>query len=104
MPIALYDKAHNRRLFEITVQQRDQLVDALEEESSKDRDYYIDANVLDFLAGKVDAELLDQLRPLVGAAPAAPSDVEMDAELDDLPEVLETDGELPGLDIEWREE
>ncbi len=102
MPIALYDKAQNRRLFEITTEQRDQLVDALEEESSKDRDYYIDANVLDFLEGKVDAALLGKLRELVGAPPAAAGEVEVDADLDDIPEV---DGaEPPGLDIEWREE
>lgn len=103
MPIALYDKAQNRRLFEITAEERDQLVDALEEESTKDRDYYIDANVLDFLSGKVDAALLDKLRPLVGAPPAAaaPADVEVDADMSDIPEV---DGELPGLDIEWRDE
>ena len=42
MPIFLYDKAQNQRLFEITPEQRDQLVDALEEESTRDRDYYID--------------------------------------------------------------
>lgn len=102
MPIALYDKAQNRRLFEITAQQRDQLVDALEEESTKDRDYYIDVNVLDFLEGKVDAELLGKLRPLVGAAPAAPSDVELDADMDDIPEMSGDDPE--GIEIEWREE
>jgi hypothetical protein len=102
MPIALYDKAQNRRLFEITEAQRQQLIEALEEESTKDRDYYIDANVLDFLDGKIDADLMSKLRPLVGATPSAPSDVEVDAEMDDIPE---TDGaELPGLDIEWREE
>ena len=101
MVIALYDKAQNRRLFEITRAQRDQLVDALEEESSKDRDYYIDAAVLDFLHGKVDDEVLNKLRPLVGAAAAPGGEVEVDSDLDDIPEV---DSELPGLDIEWREE
>jgi hypothetical protein len=102
MPIALYDKAQNRRLFEITKEQRQQLIDALEEESTKDRDYYIDANVLDFLDGKIDADLMAKLRPLVGGGPSVPSDVEVDADMSDIPE---SDGaELPGLDIEWREE
>jgi hypothetical protein len=102
MAIAIYDKAQNKRLFEITPAQRDQLIDALEEESTKDRDYYIDANVIDFLTGKVDEDVLNKLRPLVGAAPAAPPDAELDADLDDIPEV---DGAEPqGIDIEWREE
>jgi hypothetical protein len=102
MPIALYDKAQNRRLFEITADQRQQLIDALEEESTRDRDYYIDANVLDFLDGKVDADLLAKLRPLVGAAPVASAgDVEAAGDDDEMPEV---DGELPGIEIEWREE
>jgi hypothetical protein len=104
MPIALYDKAQNKRLFEITIEQRNQLVDALEEESTKDRDYYIDANVIDFLTGKVDEELLAKLRPLVGASPAAPADAEIDAEMDDIPEMPEAAGEPQGIDIEWREE
>ncbi len=54
MAIVLYDKVQNRRLFEITVAQRDQLIAALEEESTKDRDYYVDANVIDFLEGFLD--------------------------------------------------
>lgn len=102
MAIALYDKVQNRRLFEITAEQLKQLVDALEEESSKDRDYYIDANVLDFLDGKVDQAVLAQLRPLVGAPATAPPGVEVDADLDDIPEM---DGDAPeGIEIEWREE
>lgn len=102
MAIVLYDKAQNRKLFEITQAQRDQLIDALEEESSKDQDYYIDANVIDFLEGKVDDAVLAKLRPLVGPVSAAPSDVEVDQDMDDIPEVS---GEEPtGLEIEWREE
>lgn len=102
MAIVLYDKAQNRRLFEITLEQRDQLIDALEEESTVDRDYYIDAAVIDFMTGKVDVELLDKLRPLVGAAPAAADGAaEAASEDDEMPEV---DAELAGIDIEWREE
>ena len=104
MAIALYDKAQNRRLFEITESERDQLVAALEEETSTDHDYYIDANVLDFLEDKCDAQLIAKLRPLVGgAAPSpAPEGLEPATENDPVPEV--DDAEFPGLDIEWREE
>jgi hypothetical protein len=101
MAIVLYDKAQNRKLFEITVEQRDQLVDALEEESATDRDYYLDAAVLDFLEGKVDDALLAKLRPLVGASPVATEGLEAAGDDEDLPEVAE---ESAGLDVEWREE
>ncbi len=101
MAIVLYDKAQNRKLFEITVEQRDQLVDALEEESSNDHDYYLDAAVLDFLEGKVDAALLEKLRPLVGATPVAPEGLEAASEDEEMPEVAE---ESAGLDVQWREE
>jgi hypothetical protein len=102
MAIVLYDKAQNRKLFEITAAQRDQLIDALEEESTTDRDYYVDANVIDFLEGKVDEAVLAMLRPLVGATVVAPADVEAASDEEDFPEVS---GEEPnGLEIEWREE
>ena len=108
MAIVLYDKAQNKRLFEITIAQRDQLVDALEEESATDRDYYIDAAVIDFLAGKVDEALLAKLRPLVGAPPPEAeaereAGAEIDSEIDDVPEVADDMGN-DGIDIEWREE
>jgi len=102
MAIVLYDKVNNRKLFEISAAQRDQLIDALEEESTKDRDYYVDANVIDFLEGKVDEAVLAKLRPLVGAVAATPADVVAAGDEDELPEVS---GEEPaGLEIEWREE
>ncbi len=101
MAIVLYDKAQNRRLFEISVAQRDQLIDALEEESATDHDYYVDAAVVDFLEGKVDEELLVKLRPLVGASPVAPEGLVAASDDEELPEVAE---ESAGLDIEWREE
>jgi hypothetical protein len=101
MPIALYRKDDNTRLFEITAEQRDQLAAALEEESAKDHDYYIDADVLDFLDGKVDTALLTQLRPLVGTV--APME---GASEEEVPEnaVIETDEAPGGIEIEWREE
>jgi uncharacterized tellurite resistance protein B-like protein len=99
MPIALYDKDHGRRLFEITAAQRDELVAALEEESSKAHDYYIDADVIDFLDGKVDSALLAKLRPLVGAVPTSDG-----AAAESEAEVVETDSAPEGIEIEWREE
>ena len=102
MAIALYDKAKNLRLFEITENERDQLVAALEEESSTDHDYYIDANVLDFLEDKCDPQLVARLRPLVGGSSPAPDGTELAGEGDAMPEV--DDADFPGLDIEWRVE
>lgn len=100
MPIALWDKDHGRRLFEITAAQRDQLAAALEEESRKDHDYYIDADVLDFLEGKVDAALIAKLRPLVGAvAPSDGASADGDGEMP-----VETDQAPDGIEVEWREE
>ena len=104
MPIALYDKDHGRLLFEITAMQRDQLAAALEEESTKDHDYYIDADVLDFLDGKVDAELLAKLRPLVGAVPAADGAAGSSTAGDEEDTIVETDQAPEGIEIEWREE
>ncbi len=44
-----------------------QLVDALEEEDATDRDYFVDANTLEYLAGRgVDPALLAMLRGAIG--------------------------------------
>jgi hypothetical protein len=102
MAIFLYDKATDRRLFEITSAQRDQLVEALEEESSTDHDYYIDAAVCDFLEGRLDGLILSRLRELIGAAPL-PEGLEAAGDGDDPPPVEEPE-EDRGLEIEWREE
>ena len=106
MPIGVYDKAKNVRLFEITLAQRDQLIAALQEESARDHDYYIDAAVVDFLDGKVDAELLEKLRLAVGAPPKrddAELEIAQDGAVDD--EAALGAVELPeGIDVEWREE
>ena len=58
MAIVIYEKGTKRRLFEITPPQRDQLIDALEEEDAEDHDYYVDAAVCDFLDDKVDAPVV----------------------------------------------
>jgi hypothetical protein len=103
--IALYDKASGKRLFEITAVQRDQLVDALEEEDTDDHDYYIDAAVCEFLDGKLDAPLLAKLRALlgikgeIGAAGGEPLET---AGEDELPPPMSDEDE--GIEIEWREE
>lgn len=44
-----------------------QLIDALEEEDVADRDYFVDANTLEYLAGRgVDPALLAILRGVIG--------------------------------------
>src|SRR5689334_1619776 len=103
MGFALYDKGSNKRLMDISEAQRDQLIDALEEEDSQDRDYYIDSAVCDFLDGKVDAQVVARLREAIGKPKAAAGgdDVEAAGE-DELPP--EGYDEEEGIEIEWREE
>ena len=47
--IKIYDKATGRELGEVTPEQFQALMDALEEESEDDRDYYINQDTLDLL-------------------------------------------------------
>jgi hypothetical protein len=104
MPIVIYEKGTGRRLFEITAAQRDQLVDALEEEDAEDHDYYVDAAVCDFLDDKVDKPVVAKLRELLGAsggAPAIGADLEAAGD-DEEPPAYDEDDE--GIEIEWREE
>ncbi len=104
MAIVIYEKGTDRRLFEITPAQRDQLVDALEEEDADDHDYYVDAAVCDFLDDKVDKAVVARLRELLGAggAPAIGPDVEAAGDDED-PPAYDPD-EDDGIEIEWREE
>jgi hypothetical protein len=106
MAIAIYDKAKGTRLFEISSEQRDQLVAALEEEDEHDHDYYVDAAVCDFLDGKIDAALVGKLRDLIGAKPAAAADAEglERGSYDDPPPPELAESEDGGIEIEWREE
>lgn len=61
--IELRDAERGTRLGTITDQQLQFLVDALEEESTTDTDYYISADTVDMLeADGADAELLGILR------------------------------------------
>jgi hypothetical protein len=66
--IQLYDAARGNHLGAITEEQLQWLVDALEEESPTDRDYYLNAATLDLLEAQgADAQLLSLLRAaLVG--------------------------------------
>ena len=66
--IKLYDKESNALISDITEAQLKFLMDELEEESTKDQDYYLDADVLDWLSENgADAALLSLLRQALGA-------------------------------------
>ncbi len=61
--IDLYNTATNQLLGSITEADLQVLIDALEEESSKDQDYYIDKATLEFIAdGRPSDHLLGILR------------------------------------------
>jgi hypothetical protein len=65
--IDLYDDATNRLIGSITEADLQVLVDALEEESLDDHDYYIDAATLDLVAdGRASEHLVTVLRAALG--------------------------------------
>ena len=67
--IRLMDKQDDRVLGEISERELEFLIDMLEEEGIHDRDYYIDASTLDFLASNgASANLLGLLRRGLGAS------------------------------------
>ncbi len=67
--IDLYNAATNKLLGSITEADLKVLVDALEEESIDDRDYYIDAATIDLIAdGRASDHLVHLLRAALGAA------------------------------------
>jgi hypothetical protein len=68
--IDLYNADTNALLGEITEQDLKVLIDALEEESSKDQDYYITPDTLDVIGenGRATDHLLNLLRKALGAA------------------------------------
>jgi hypothetical protein len=67
--IDLYNAATNQLLGSITEPDLQVLVDALEEESSQDQDYYIDAATIDVIAdGKATEHLVHLLRGALGSA------------------------------------
>lgn len=65
--IRLIDVADARELARIERADLDFLIDVLEEESSTDRDYYVDRDTLDYLAERgAEASLLSALRQALG--------------------------------------
>ncbi len=68
--IDLYNANTNALLGEITEQDLKVLVDALEEESSEDQDYYITPDTLEVIGdnGRASDHLLNLLRKALGAA------------------------------------
>jgi hypothetical protein len=65
--IDLYDDATNQLIGSITEADLQVLVDALEEESLDDHDYYIDAATIDVIAdGKATEHLVSLLREALG--------------------------------------
>jgi hypothetical protein len=65
--IDVYNKATNELLGSITEADLQVLVDALEEESSDDQDYYIDAATIDVIGdGRATDHLLHVLRKALG--------------------------------------
>ena len=50
--ITLYDKQSDRRIGEISEGELQFLIDELEEEDSRDRDYYIDGATIDFFTSR----------------------------------------------------
>ena len=66
--IDLYNAATNQLLGSITEPDLQVLIDALEEESTQDRDYYIDLATIDLIAdGKASDHLVHLLRGAVGS-------------------------------------
>jgi hypothetical protein len=66
--INLYDCESNRLLGTVSDADLQAIVDALEEESSDDRDYYINGDTLDLLSTTASPQLIDLLRTALGSS------------------------------------
>ena len=66
--IDLYNSETNQPIGSISDADLQVLVDALEEESSDDRDYYINADTIDTLAEQASTELIALLRSALGSS------------------------------------
>jgi hypothetical protein len=67
--IDLYNQATDERIGSITEADLQVLIDALEEESTKDRDYFIDVATIDVIAdGRATEHLVHLLRTAVGSS------------------------------------
>lgn len=65
--IEIFDRESGSSIGNITEEQLDFLIANLEEESTRDQDYYLDKNTIDMLAGKgMDPELLAFLNSALG--------------------------------------
>ena len=65
--VNLYDCESNQLLGTASDEDLQVLVDALEEESREDRDYYINAETIDLLAANASPQLIELLRTALGA-------------------------------------
>jgi hypothetical protein len=69
MMIDVYNNATNQLLGSITEADLQVLIDALEEESTKDQDYYIDAATIEVIAdGRATEHLVALLRAALGSS------------------------------------
>jgi hypothetical protein len=67
--IDLYDNATNTLIGSITDRDLQVLIDALEEESSEDQDYYIDAATIELIGdGRASDHLLNLLKTALGSS------------------------------------
>ena len=66
--IDLFNSETNQPIGSISDADLQVIVDALEEESSDDRDYYINADTIDILAEQASPELVAMLRAALGEA------------------------------------
>ena len=67
--IELYNNATNQLIGALTEAELQTLIDALEEESQEDQDYYVDAATIDLLAdGRATDHLIQLLRAALGGA------------------------------------
>ena len=66
--VNLYDIESNRLLGTVSDADLQAIVDALEEESADDRDYYINADTIDLLTTTASPKLIGLLRTALGAS------------------------------------
>ena len=66
--IDLYNSETNQPIGSISDADLQVLMDALEEESSEDRDYYINTDTIDILAEQASPELIELLRSALGSS------------------------------------
>jgi len=66
--INLYDTESNRLLGTVSDADLQALVNALEEESSDDKDYYINADTIDLLSATASPQLIELLRTALGSS------------------------------------